>query len=79
MCHKETCEYVSFCPLISLTNVVTGGPRYSGYHVPVSQNQLTDTRLDTRQEKLEGRNFILDKLCELGFGEVGIVGIVYSC
>jgi len=45
------------------------GPRYSGYHVPVSQNQLTDSRLGTRQEKLEGRNFILDKLCELGFGE----------
>ena len=59
-----------------MNNVVPGSPRYGSYHVPVSQNQLTDPRLDTRQEKLEGRNFILDKLCELGFGEVGIV---YSC
>ena len=42
--------------------------RLGGYHIPTAQTQLTDSRRD--EQRVEGRNFILDKLCELGFGEV---------
>jgi len=39
---------------------------YADYHVPVQQNVLGDGK---RREDIEGRNFILEKLCELGLGE----------
>ena len=63
-----------------LSLLYSGSLRYGGggYHVPVSRNQLTEDRRDHRQEKVEGRNFILDKLCELGFGEVTCGFIVFG-
>ena len=46
---------------------VSGSLGYANYHIPVQQNIHGDGK---RREDIEGRNFILEKLCELGLGEV---------